>query len=257
MCNKLICVCALVALLCLAPVALANNYTDAGPTHFFDDPNNWKQGVPFESTGGGERWGNVDADGAICLITEPMDVNSSGLYAGTFGGDNSIIMTGGYLYVWYFNVGRGRAHGAHEGSIGYFLMTGGVVEARSELKIPNQFDEQEFGPWEGTRGHMDLYGGTFWVHNPNFHMGTRDPHVYNGGTGTMDVTEGTLVVMKDAVNPGAVVDKIQGYIDSGWITAYARFGAGELVLDDDVVNPGYVTLSALPADPNEPGMAGG
>jgi hypothetical protein len=119
-------------------------------------------------------------------------------------------------------------------------MTGGLIEAEGELKIPNQFDEQEFGPWTGTEGHLDLYGGE--IRAGTFHMGSRNPHVYNGGIGTMDITEGTLVVTGD------VTEKIQGYIDdpNGWITAYARFGGGVLELDYDVRNPGMTTLTAVP-----------
>ncbi|MHC4165467.1 MAG: DUF1349 domain-containing protein [Planctomycetota bacterium] len=246
MCKKLIFSVAVVMVLGLAGDATANNFTDAGPTHFFTDPNNWAQGVPNLEEGG-QRWGDMTVDGAICIITAPMNVSAGGLYPGCYGADNMVVMTGGYLQTQYFNVGRGRADGNHEGSKGYFLMTGGVIETEG-FKIPNQFDEQEFGPWTGTEGHVDLYGGEIYV-SGWFHVGSRDPHVYEGGIGTMDITEGMLVVQEDPANPGAVRDKIQGYIDNGWITAYDKFGGGTLELDYDVRNPGMTTLTALPAPP--------
>jgi len=244
MCKKSICLLSVVMLLGLVGNVLANNFTDDGPTHFFNDPNNWLDGVP-NLEDGGQRWGDMTVDGTICIITAPMDVSAGGLYPGTYGADNMLVMTGGHLQTQYFNVGRGRADGNHEGSKGYFLMTGGVVETEG-FKIPNQFDEQEFGPWTGAEGHVDLYGGEIHI-SGWFHIGSRDPHVYEGGIGTMDITGGMLVVKDDnPESPGAVRDKIQGYIDNGWITAYDKFGGGALLLDYDVRNPGMTTLTALP-----------
>jgi hypothetical protein len=245
MSRKLACSISFVLVLGLAGNAVANDFTDAGVFHFFNDPCNWVDGVPFLDAPGGQKWGNMTTDGVTLLITSPMDVSSSGLYPGCYGGDNEMIMTGGHLVLKFLNIGRGRAHGNHEGSKGYFLMTGGIIEATGELKIPNQFDEQEAGDWLGVQGHVDLYGGEIWV-GGMFLLGSRDPHVYEGGIGTMDITEGMLVVQEDPDAPGAVRDKIQGYIDNGWITAYDKFGGGVLLLDYDVRNPGMTTLTALP-----------
>jgi len=237
MSKKLISLAAFVLLLGIAINAAANTYTDTGPTHFFDDPENWSEGVPYLGAPGGQRWADMTVDDTICIVDANQDVSANGFYPGCYGGDNEFYMTGGRLTVNFFNVGRGRADGDNEGSKGYFLMTGGVIETEG-FKIPNQFDEQDFGPWTGTEGHVDLYGGEIRV-SGWFLIGNRDPHVYEGGTGTMDITEGKLIV------DGDVVDQIQGYIDdpNGWITAYG--GKGKFELDYDERNLGTTTLTAF------------
>jgi hypothetical protein len=58
-----------------------------------------------------------------------------------------------------------------------------------------------------------------------------------GSVGTMDIrAAGTLII------DGNNITAVQGYIDSGWITAYD--GKGTLQLDYDVTNKGKTTLSA-------------
>jgi hypothetical protein len=58
-----------------------------------------------------------------------------------------------------------------------------------------------------------------------------------GSVGTMDVTAGTLIINGDALS------NVQGFINSGWITAYD--GNGTLQLDYNVMNEGQTTLTAL------------
>ncbi len=74
--------------------------------------------------------------------------------------------------------------------------------------IPNQFANGA----GNILGHVDLWGGTINAIR-KIKLGNRMGGSADGGTGTMDVTGGTLIVDGDSE------DEIQDYIDAGWITA--------------------------------------
>jgi hypothetical protein len=81
-------------------------------------------------------------------------------------------------------------------------------------------------------GHINLYGGT--IDAANFAIGNA------GGSGTMDITAGTLKITGDKAA------LINGYISNGWITAYG--GTGSLNVDYNVSNPGKTTVTANTAE---------
>ena len=56
--------------------------------------------------------------------------------------------------------------------------------------------------------------------------------------GSLDLTGGTLIVNGD------VTSTINGYISSGWITAYG--GSGTLHVDYNTSTPGKTTVTATP-----------
>jgi len=98
-------------------------------------------------------------------------------------------------------------------------MTGGTINVSDAMYIPRI---------AAGNGHVDLDGGVI-----NAGIFSMRP---SGGTGTMDITGGTLIVN------GNVVSTINGYISSGWITAYD--GMGTVNVDYNVTNPGKTTVWA-------------
>ncbi|MHC4165465.1 MAG: hypothetical protein ACYSWQ_00745 [Planctomycetota bacterium] len=231
MSKQLISLAILVLALSMGGEATASTYTDAGPTHLFNDPCNWTEGVPYRGAPGGQQWANMTVDDTILFIEHGMDVSATGLYVGCYGGDNEFYMTGGNLKTNYLNVGRGEPD---SGSVGYFKMTGGIIQAEQEFKIPNQFD----GKPGMIVGHADLHGGEIWLTGESFVLGDRTSGVYEGGIGTVDLA-GTKLLIK-----GDKTAIIQDYIDKGWITAYGD--AGEFELDYGVRSGGATTLTAKP-----------
>jgi alpha-L-arabinofuranosidase len=107
----------------------------------------------------------------------------------------------------------------HSGGPAYLDIAGGSITVGGLFRI---------GMNAAGNGTVHLYGGT--IKCRNFAM--RE----SGGTGSMDITEGTLVVA------GNLLSKIQTYIDSGWITAYD--GNGLVVADYNETNVGKTTLIA-------------
>jgi hypothetical protein len=125
-----------------------------------------------------------------------------------------------------FNIGNNFWPGSNGGT-GTVNMTGGTITC-TNFQIPN----------EGT-GHVDLHGGT--ISAGNFGM---------KASGKMDVTTGTLITNGD------MLSLVQGYIDSGLITAYGCNGT--LNLDYNVTNEGRTTLTAihnLRPNPTDDGIA--
>ena len=107
------------------------------------------------------------------------------------------------------------------GGTGTLNMTGGTIIAE-----------------EGTGGYGVLYVGGGGTGIGHYHLdgGTITTTYLQYGSGTIDITAGTLII------DGDVTAAIEGYIDDGWITAYG--GAGVLLLDFDTTNPGKTTLWA-------------
>ena len=228
-----------------------NNFTGAGDGSSWDDPNNWSAGLlPFDTeTNPGDtdpQWYN-DATwtsaGTTCVIDDTMVAACYALQVGSYGGDNTLVMTGGTLDIgpWGFNIGRGgNGNGGHTGSSGHVLMSGGVINAQG-IAVPEQW-----GTGPIISGELVMEGGTInadWMHMGNevgvgvlelkggvINVGSFEMRSDNA---SLDVAGGTLIVNGDSVA------QIQGYIDSGWITSPAT-----LELDFDVTNAGQTTLKA-------------
>jgi hypothetical protein len=240
MCRKLIYLISFVLLmLCLVGHVQAANvrWTDASGDHNWFTAGNWDPCVPttadiawigllpgptivndvnvvvyriYIGENNGVK-GGLTVDGGTLTVTSTFQLaycSPGSPYVGSAGTLNmnsgTITMGGG------FNLGQR--------GLGTLNMTGGTITVlASTLNIP----ESASGI-----GHMNLDGGIITV--KDFKM---RPTL--GGIGTMDIGGGTLIINGDKLS------RVQGYIDSGWITAYG--GSGQLSLNYDTTK---TTLTA-------------
>jgi hypothetical protein len=145
--------------------------------------------------------------GSLAVRTDNMVLGYSALGSGLWNmsGGTVNIQAGG---LWVSNGGTAT-----------ITMTGGTINIALGLYIPMV---------AAGNGHVDLDGGV--INAGSFSMRP------SGGTGTMDITGGTLKVTGD------IVSTINGYISSGWITAYD--GMGTVNVDYNITNPGKTTVWA-------------
>ncbi|MBI9017071.1 MAG: hypothetical protein JEZ07_07420 [Phycisphaerae bacterium] len=214
----------------ISVVALGDRFTGADPdSDLWNAAANWSTNEIPQSN----DWCEMTVDGTRCVIDASHVGDDSakgrGVYVGCYGGDNEMYMTGGELTCQYFNIGRGDAGSQSDG---FFRMTDGLIHAISEVMIPNQFNSGQ----GNISGQVDLWGGTI-ITDGFFLIGSRVSGASHGGVGKMDVRAGTLIVNGDSF------DRIQGYINAGWITAYD--GDGEFDLDYNERNAGKTTLTAF------------
>jgi T5SS/PEP-CTERM-associated repeat protein len=161
------------------------------------------------------------------------------------GGASSgeLEMTGGTLDT----VGSWIILGYDAGANGTFTMSGGTVTTAGTMYV-------------GFSGNGTMYmnGGTINVNGSRFGIAYNSAasigHLYlnagtinckdfsmaknAGSTATMDITGGKLVILGDKT---ALVN---GYLSSGWITAYG--GSGTVLVDYNVTTPGSTTVMAIP-----------
>jgi len=224
------------------------NWTDGAPDdHLWSNPENWdeppsdfsywakivngEEGATLASEGaeckkmhvGGDLTFTV-MDGAVLTMTQDLVIARSGL--GTFH------MMGGTV-----NIGRDFEFGYD--NTANCVMTGGTINVTRDLEMPKSGKEQTV--------HLDLHGGTLNIE--------RDVKMNDGAT--MDIAAGILIVGDDLLITGGViniaagtlildgdvVEDVQGFIDSGWISAYK--GRGTIQMDYDVTNEGNTTVTAL------------
>lgn len=230
MCKRMTCLVTLLLVLGCTAHAADIRFTDAGADHLWTNPENWQDaaGPPLAATDGAK----FDVDGTKVVIGEGVESVCKGFMLGMYGKSNEAEISGGSLTCNWLDVGRVNQNGGQ----GYLLVTGGEVTVKGGLGVPNQFtsavDPEKIGV-----GHIDLFGGTisavnFWLGNHE----TAQPHAV-GGIGTLDITEGTLIVNGDKTAA------FQEWIDYGWITAYA--GTGTVAMDFDVTTPGKTTLTGV------------
>ncbi len=82
-------------------------------------------------------------------------------------------------------------------------------------------------------GELFLYGGILEI----------GEHLEMGANGTIDITDGTMIIEGDRISEG--VDRsIIPFLDNGQITAYGGIG-GMLMVDYDTTNPGKTTVTAI------------
>jgi len=233
--RKLICLVSFVLVLSLAGdvQALDMTWSDATGDHLWSTPQNWDAGtIP------------TSADySRIALLVGPTIANEgavANLLGLGFGGGSVTTMTvdGGTLeIITYFQLGlsngceatcdmiSGTITAGHilvgDRGSGTLNMTGGTITDKGLFRI---------GHHPTSIGHVNLAGGTI-------NTSTFDMRGNAGSVGTMDVrAAGTLII------DGNNVSTVQGYIDSGWITAYD--GKGTPQMDYDVINEGKTTLFA-------------
>jgi len=184
-----------------------------------------------------------DPENAHCQIEDGIDVECETLRVGNGGVTTNLDISGGSLTSTgaYIGVDSSAGHGILNISGGLFStgslqvgwagtgtvnMTGGTIELNDNLIIPGR---------TGT-GTVNLFGGT--INASDLRMTSE--------LGSIDITIGTLIL------DGDKIEKVQTFIDDGWITAYQ--GQGKLNMDYNVTNEGKTTLSAtalldpVPAD---------
>jgi hypothetical protein len=234
MCGRMVRILALATVMSLvvdagAAVLRWNGSTD----EFWSTPGNWENNTVPSA---------VDT-AMINVLPGPTVANEGAvanqMWLGEGGSDGGLIVDGGMLTVntWLFaqigaqgevivNVVSGNIN-VTVGGVGVGMrgpatlnMTGGTITCPGFL----------IGLESGSSGMVNLDGGTVTC---GYFTIARD----SGSAGSMDVQAGTLIV------DGNAVDTIQGYIDSGWITAYD--GHGSLELDYDITNKGQTTLRAV------------
>ncbi len=174
----------------------------------------------------------IASEGAVAYV----------VYVGYGGSTGALTVDGGTLMTspWGIAVGEGA------GTVGTFNMNSGTVTTTDFMlgyggtgtlnMTGGTIIAEGTGDWDGLFvggggtgiGHLHLDGGTITT--------TYLQYARQGGSGTIDITAGTLII------DGDVTAAIEGYIDDGWITAYG--GAGQLLLDFDTTNTGKTTLTA-------------
>jgi len=229
MCKKYVCLISLVFLLgMVGNVSAAVTYNQySGP--YDGDWNtaaNWALGrVPTTS----DKAGAKTVGGPLVAASTPAC--GEWTLGGTAGGIITINAGGSVSTV--VGDGTGRVSmGQSSGEAGTLQMNGGTATFAGILDLG----------YAGTGSKINLYGGT--IDAANFAIGTA------GGNGTMDITAGTLKIAGDKVS------LINGYVTSGWITAYG--GLGTVNVDYNVRNPGKTTVTATePAFASNPSPANG
>ncbi len=214
------------------------DWTNGGGDRLWRTAANWSGGVPTSDDKAGIR--NSAVSGPIIDSSTAAEANQVvlGDWAST---SDTLDMTGGTLAVreWfilgYYNINSGT-----------FTITDGTVNASGNL----------FVGFYGT-GILNMSGGTITV-GSTFGVaqqagGTGNVHLDSGtiscgglnitSGGRMDITAGQLIVNGDARTV------INGYISSGWITAYG--GAGTVNVDYNVINPGKTTVTGSAAAPTK------
>ncbi len=203
-------------------------WTDATGDHNWFTPGNWSEfptpahwakvrnGLPgptIASEGAVARRVHVgySEGGALTVDGGTLVISADDLLLGKNDGSGILNMISGSISVARdFEVGGGNP--------GIVNMTGGTIAAEDDLMIPEI---------AGTEAIVNLNGGIISIRGD----------LTMGASGVLDITAGTLII------DGNAVSAVQGYIDSGWITAYD--GGGTVQLDYDVTNSGQTTVKAI------------
>ncbi|KPK34751.1 MAG: hypothetical protein AMJ65_17950 [Phycisphaerae bacterium SG8_4] len=235
MCKRIVCLVLLVLMTSSISNAADVHWRGGSGNNLWTTPGNWEfNKVPAIGDNVFVNMPEARAPNGP-LIQDGMELKINGLSC-EVAGEPTMTMTGGTLeitdYIWWgddnnshgiFNMSGGTITVGNEfelgwgGGTGTWTMTGGEVTC-GELIIPTG---------SGAAGELFLHGGTVNVGSQGLDMTE---------VGMIDVGDGTLVL------DGDVTATVQGYIDSGLITAYG--GGGRVILDFDRTNPGKTTLAA-------------
>ena len=252
----------LLGLVAKSPAADYKDWDDGDfANHLWSSPANWSpEGLPsmIGDTGNrtriepGSGGGNYPILDSTIFDTDPNGAFADRLYVAHQAGDGSFaelwVMDGAKLTIGDdLNIAyNGDSHGictvngldtvidigddlkiGRRGE-GVLMMNGGTMNVSSTIEIPSSTDTASINI-----GHLQLNGGVITCDA----LSMRPVNSGVIGTGTIDVTAGSLILDGDAVSI------VQEYIDNGWITAYD--GNGTLYLNHDVTNPGKTTLTAI------------
>jgi len=207
--------------------------------------------------------GSLSMDGYLS-VSDATDANTT------------MVMSGGVANMGTLNGTDGRLRVAYRG-IGTFIMTGGELNVYDKVEVGRQADA--FGYlylYDGTinfsgtstdleigtngTGYVYQYGGVFNVQD-NIKLTQNNPeavarlYLYGGvmnagnlrdpeqmlGDPLMDITEGMLIL------PGDYRERVNEYINRGWIVGYDGLGLLNVVYDADP-NETAITASNLPPE---------
>lgn len=213
--------------------AAENTWTDASGDHLWSTGQNWSSLAPPTSA----------ENAKIKILPGPTIVNegavAKGVWLATSSSTGALTVDGGTLtaadtVVLGYNPESNGTLNVISGSVtmnysinvgregvGTLNIAGGTVTVAASLGIANRAT---------ATGHVNLDGGVLAANDIRMRE-------VAGAVGTMNIKAGTLIIQGDKFS------KIQGYIDSGWITAYDN--QGTLQLDYDVTNEGKTTLTAV------------
>ncbi len=228
----------LIYLISLVLVVSLAGTVQAKSTYFRNnDPNdslwstegNWDNGLPslgdWAKIRGGEPGATIASDvGSVQKIAVGYDEGSSltVVDGGRLHTDQDVVFgrnSDATLYMMGGLIDCSRDFEMGYNNPATAKITGGTILVGRDVELPKSGNGQET--------HIDLHGGTLIVGD--------DLAMSEGGT--MDIRAGVMILDAN------VIDVVQGFVDSGWITAYN--GDGTLVMDYDVTNPGQTTVTAL------------
>ncbi len=183
---------------------------------------------------------HIDLTDVVCLIDSTVAAVCSSLRVGydNTGGPSYLNITGGSLTLTNgFLLGQNNTDSegivnisggsvfvrhSHIGGHGNGTLTisgGTLTHTIADMFIPKFSDGV---------GHVQLDGGIIYA--PDVEMRN------SGGIGTMDITEGTLIIDGDKES------KVNGWATNTWLTAYG--GSGSLLVDYDITHGGKTTVKA-------------
>jgi len=212
------------------------DWTGAGLDDLWSTPENWSTGALPTAA---DRFRMINEPGGATIVTVGVVALDGWVGAPVGDGqtahltiDGGTLTTSSFIVVGRRNNDNGTlnvVNGAvtvgntlyigHTGT-GVLEMTGGTVTAPAAITI---------GLNATSVGHVNLDGGIINAGNLNM-------SVQPGAVGTMDVKAGTLILNGD------LRERVQGFIDNGWITFYQ--GQGAQVLDYDAATD-RTTLAAI------------
>ena len=233
MCTRLIYLILFVLALFLAGNVQAQDatWTDASGDHNWFTTKNWsdfptpahwvkiRNGLPGPTIASGSALASrvhigYKEGGALTMDGGTLDISGDDLLMGKSDNTGTLNMNGGTITV-------ARDLEVAGGNPGFLNMTGGTIIVGDDFEIP----ESEGDGVSIAQVHLD--GGSIIIGG--------DLHMFDQGS--LDIAAGTLILA------GNVVSTVQGYIDSGWITAYG--GNGTVQLDYNVTNEGQTTLKGV------------
>lgn len=234
-------ICGFPALLC------ADNlfWTGNDVNDVWSDPDNWNIGrVPAD---GDKVVIRNAAQGEPCILDNATGITVGPLAIGDGGAGEMIVRDGGGLTVdtW--------------GAIGYnrsasLTIEGGNITFDTYLAV-GMNDDVEGSVFEFTikDGTVNVSGRFFHgLYFDGSHSSTVRTRLYGGvlnadrvtlDYGTMDITEGTLIINGDRTG------SVESWVSSGKITAYG--GEGKIQYDYNVTNPGRTTVTAAAPVPGD------
>jgi len=261
MCRKPIYVISFVFVLSMVGTALGDDFVwdNSGGDSLWRNPENWDLNkVPDSDDAVYINWRSDPTEVIIDADTEAR-FNSVTISNDAVGGQGFVHlhMTGGTLVAGnLIRVGRKELGmftiddgdvtcasfqlGRKDPSKGVVYINGGTVTVSTNVRVPR-------GGSQGSELHLNggvLYANGLVMNDPD------DP--LSGTNGSMDIAGGVLVLTSEEDQ----TEKIKGYVQNGWITAYG-VNSGELLqdgrlalvqMDYNVTNAGMTTVWAAAAN---------